>query len=143
MENKNNTGEIYIENYFSEIELLNLLNQSLGMSCESLEYEQEGSDFYLMYDDDFVNGFKISILLVWKIGEYQDFNLLKFNHDLATKLRTRILFESYQVIDSPTEYVLFDEEGMLYSVEVIEGEYENGVEEGIQVIEESKRRLSF
>ncbi|PIE46775.1 MAG: hypothetical protein CSA42_06750 [Gammaproteobacteria bacterium] len=142
MEN-NSTNPIYIENYFSEIELLNLLNQSLGISCDSMKYEKKDSDYFLSYDDGFDNGFKIEILIAWRRGLGKSIDLLKLGYDLATKLRTRILFEAYQVIDSPTEYVLFDEEGMLYSVEVIEVEYENGVEEGIQVIEESKRRLSF
>ncbi|WP_410472337.1 hypothetical protein ACGTJS_12690 [Faucicola mancuniensis] len=128
----------FTNKYITECEVMHYLNNHSYYTFESMDFPNNGADFFVMYNN-YKCSFSTEIMLISKTIDCN--YILQLFKDFAKKFSCLILTESYSLINSNAEYIVIDDNGSIFNVDIIEMYDDNKEFLGLNIVENSMMLL--
>lgn len=124
----------FANKYITEHEVIHYLNNYGCYTFESVEFPKNDADFFMMYDN-YQCSFSTEIMLISKTIDCN--YILQLFKDFAKKFSCLILTESHSLIDSSSEYIIIDDNGNIFNVDIVEIYSSSNEFIGLSIVENS------
>ena len=124
----------FANKYITEREVIHYLNNYGCYTFESVEFPKNDADFFMMYDN-YQCSFSTEIMLISKTIDCN--YILQLFKKKKKKFSCLILTESHSLIESSSEYIIIDDNGNIFNVDIVEIYSSSNEFIGLSIVENS------